>query len=106
MAIKKYSDQLDDILDVNQEVEWVTEGYGGDQGPTEVAEEILKILNLTDEIKVNKVKSDYFKKTFFAERPDSENLINKKLNQKGLNLMRPWQETLREYINTSYIKYL
>ena len=67
---------------------------------------ILKILNLTDEIKVNKVKSDYFKKTFFAERPDSENLINKKLNQKGLNLMRPWQETLREYINTSYIKYL
>ena len=71
-----------------------------------VAEEILKILNLTDEIKVNKVKSDYFKKTFFAERPNSENLINKKLNQKGLNLMRPWQETLREYINTSYIKYL
>ena len=35
MGIKKYSDRLDDILDVNQEVEWVTEGYGGDQGPTE-----------------------------------------------------------------------
>ena len=78
----------------------------GNTSRLEVAEEILKILNLTDEIKVNKVKSDYFKKTFFAERPNSENLINKKLNQKGLNLMRPWQETLREYINTSYIKYL
>ena len=35
MGIKKYSDRLDDILDVNQEVEWVTEGSGGDQGPTE-----------------------------------------------------------------------
>ena len=78
----------------------------GNTSRLEVAEEILKILNLSDKIKVNKVKSDYFNKTFFAERPNSENLINKKLNQKGLNLMRPWKETLREYINTSYVNYL
>ena len=78
----------------------------GNTSRLEVAEEILKILNLSDKIKVNRVKSDYFNKTFFAERPNSENLINKKLNQKGLNLMRPWKETLREYINTSYVNYL
>jgi len=78
----------------------------GNTSRLEVAEEILKILNLSDKIKVNRVKSRYFNKTFFAERPNSENLINKKLNQKGLNLMRPWKETLREYINTSYVNYL
>ena len=78
----------------------------GNTSRLEVAEEILKILNLSDKIKVNRVKSGYFNKTFFAERPNSENLINKKLNQKGLNLMRPWKETLREYINTSYVNYL
>ena len=78
----------------------------GNTSRLEVAEEILKILNLSDKIKVNRVKSSYFNKTFFAERPSSENLINKKLNQKGLNLMRPWKETLREYINTSYVNYL
>ncbi len=78
----------------------------GNTSRLEVAEEILKILNLSDKIKVNRVKSRYFNKTFFAERPNSENLINKKLNQKGLNLMRPWKETLREYINTSYVSYL
>ena len=78
----------------------------GNTSRLEVAEEILKILNLSEKIKVNRVKSGYFNKTFFAERPSSENLINKKLNQKGLNLMRPWKETLREYINTSYVNYL
>ncbi|HCG91235.1 MAG TPA: gluconolactonase [Dehalococcoidia bacterium] len=35
MAIKQISDRLVDILDVSQEVEFVADGFGGDQGPTE-----------------------------------------------------------------------
>ena len=56
-------------------------------------------------IKITKVDSSYFAKTFFAERPNSENLVNRKLNEKNLNLMRPWRVTLGEYLNNSYKDY-
>ncbi len=79
---------------------------GGQTSRLEVAKELIQILNLNDQIKVMPVNSDYFKKIYFAERPDSERLINKKLSQKGLNLMRDWHITLREYINIYYSDYL
>ena len=47
-----------------------------------------------------------YSKVFFAKRPNCENLINKELNKKGLNLMRPWRVTLKEYIENSYSTYL
>ena len=72
----------------------------------EVSKEIIKILKLEEKIKINEVKSSHFSNVFFAERPKSENLINGELNKKGLNIMRPWKETLKEYINTSYKSYL
>ncbi len=78
----------------------------GNTSRYEVAEEIIKILKLKGKIKLTKVNSDYFSKTFFAQRPNSENLLNKKLNKKGLNLMRPWRETLKEYLTKSYSTYL
>jgi dTDP-4-dehydrorhamnose reductase len=78
----------------------------GNTSRYEVAEEILDILNLNNSIKLTKVKSDYFSKIFFAKRPNFENLLNKKLNEKGLNIMRPWRETLKEYIKNSYSNYL
>ena len=90
-----------------------TKNYGlynmacqGNTSRYEVTEEILKILNLNNSIKLTKVNSDYFSTTFFAKRPNSENLLNKKLNDKGLNLMRPWRETLKEYLDNSYSSYL
>ena len=78
----------------------------GNTSRYEVTEEILKILNLENSIRLTKVNSDYFSKTFFAKRPNSENLLNKKLNTIGLNLMRPWQVTLKEYLENSYSNYL
>ena len=72
----------------------------------EVSKEVIKILKLEEKIKINEVKSSHFSKVFFAERPKSENLINGELNKKGLNIMRPWKETLKEYIDTSYKNYL
>tara|TARA_B100000686_G_scaffold187890_1_gene194587 strand:+ start:2211 stop:3110 length:900 start_codon:yes stop_codon:yes gene_type:complete len=78
----------------------------GNTSRYEVTEEILKILNLENSIRLTKVNSDYFSKTFFAKRPNSENLLNKKLNTIGLNLMRPWQVTLKEYLENSYSTYL
>ena len=90
-----------------------TENFGlynmaceGNSSRYEVAEEILKILNLKNSIKLTNVNSDYFSKVFFAKRPNSENLLNKELNKKGLNLMRPWRDTLKEYLEKSYSSYL
>ena len=78
----------------------------GNTSRYEVASEILNILNLNKSVKLIKVSSEYFSKIFFAKRPNSENLMNKKLNKQGLNLMRPWKQTLREYLKNCYSKYL
>ena len=77
----------------------------GNTSRLEVAEEILNILNLKNSVKLIKVDSSYFKEIYFAKRPNSENLINKKLNDIGLNLMRPWRETLKEYLEEFYCNY-
>lgn len=44
------------------------------------------------------VPSDYFEARFWARRPRNEAMSNSKLRTAGLNLMRPWQEALREYV--------
>ena len=68
----------------------------------DVTRQILKILNLNDIISINLVDSDYFKKEYFAPRPYSERLINKKLNLRNLNIMRDWKICLSEYLLSNY----
>lgn len=70
----------------------------------EVAKEIINILDLQNSIKITKVKSDFFNKKYFAPRPNSENLMNYKLNLRNLNFMRDWKICLREYIINEYKK--
>jgi dTDP-4-dehydrorhamnose reductase len=79
---------------------------GGQTSRLEVAEELLKILNLNDTINIHPVKSDYFKDVYFADRPASERLINRKLSIRNLNLMQDWKIALQEYINMYYAGYL
>jgi len=79
---------------------------GGTTGRLEVANELVRILGLSDTIKVNEVSSDFFKEIYFAQRPASERLINKKLNLRGLNQMRDWKICLEEYIRDYYKGYL
>lgn len=71
----------------------------GDGSRYDVAEEILKVLNLENRIKLINVSSDYFKKEYFVPRPPSEKLINLKLTLKGLNEMREWRICLQEYLS-------
>jgi dTDP-4-dehydrorhamnose reductase len=75
---------------------------GGQTNRVEVAQEVLKILGLENSIEVVEVTSEYFKKTYFAARPDCERLINRKLDILKLNLMRHWKVTLREYLENYY----
>ena len=79
---------------------------GGQTSRFEVAQELLKILRLTDTVKLNSVGSDYFSKIYFAERPPCERLLNRKLNIRNINLMRDWKVALEEYITNYYKGYL
>lgn len=79
------------------------------QGATsrlEVAHELLGILGLNGSIKITAVNSDYFKSLYHAPRPYSERLLNKKLDMRGLNMMRDWRIALKEYISVYYNNYL
>ena len=79
---------------------------GGVTGRLEVAKELIAILGLSEKVKINSVDSGYWKKEYFADRPASERLINKKLNIRNLNIMRDWKVCLDEYINNYYQGYL
>ncbi len=79
---------------------------GGLTGRFEVANELVQLLGLEDEIKVTEVDSDYFSKEYFADRPKCERLVNKKLDDLGLNIMRDWKFALKEYLEDYYCNYL
>ena len=68
----------------------------------EVACELINLLRLNGTVKINEVSSDYFQKEYFVPRPASERLINAKLGEEGLDVMRDWKTSLSEYLNNTY----
>ena len=68
----------------------------GDCTRYDVAKEIVRLLG--SDVKVESVDSSYFEQEYFAPRPRSEKLIPRKLKESGLYVMRPWQESLAEYL--------
>lgn len=72
----------------------------------EVAQAIVEEVGLSDKVAVRPVSSDFFADTYFAPRPASERLRNRRLELRGLDNMRPWREALAEYIHTDYADYL
>ena len=79
---------------------------GGQTSRFEVAKELLSILGLTDTVRLEAVESSYFSKEYFAPRPDCERLVNRKLDLRGLNIMRDWRVALKEYLSSYYEDYL
>jgi dTDP-4-dehydrorhamnose reductase len=63
----------------------------------EVAGAFVEALGLDDLVKVTPVGSEYFMDEYFTLRPDSESLLNYRLDLAGFNKMRPWKECLQEY---------
>jgi dTDP-4-dehydrorhamnose reductase len=78
----------------------------GETSRLEVTKEIITLLGLQNKVSINEVSSEYFIKDYFAARPPCERLINKKLNLRGLNLMRDWRIALKEYLADYYKDYL
>jgi len=75
---------------------------GGRVSRYDVALELIRLLGLEGKVKVNKVYSDFFASDFFAPRPRSEALVNKKLEMRGLNKMRDWKTCLAEYVERDF----
>lgn len=71
----------------------------------DVTKEILRLLGLENSIKITEVGSEHFQSEYFAQRPLSERLINKKLDLRGLNKMRDWKVCLKDYLETYYSDY-
>lgn len=53
-------------------------------------------------ISLTEVDSTYFKDEYFATRPQSEILLNKKLDTLNKNYMRDWKTCLKEYLDEHY----
>ena len=78
----------------------------GQTSRMDVAVELISQLGLTDQVKINAVESDYFMAEYYADRPPSERLINKKLKLRKLDMMQDWKDALREYLDQYYQGYL
>jgi len=65
----------------------------------DVAVELVKLLGLEKKVTVTRVASSHWQKEYFTARPASEQLQNLKLTLKGLNNMRDWHESLRDYLS-------
>ena len=72
----------------------------------EVACELINLLRLNGSVKISEVSSDYFQKEYFVPRPASERLINARLNEDGLDVMRDWKTSLSEYLSEDYPNYI
>jgi dTDP-4-dehydrorhamnose reductase len=67
----------------------------------DVARKILEVLGRTD-VQLVKVGSDFFRDDYPVRRPASEIMRNLMLEVHGMNTMRPWEESLEEYLQTAF----
>jgi dTDP-4-dehydrorhamnose reductase len=71
-------------------------------GRYEVCRELVRLLGLENTVELKEVSSEHFSKEYFAERPPCERLVNKRLDDLGLNIMRDWRVALKEYLDDYY----
>ncbi len=79
---------------------------GGVTDRLEVVKELISLLGMSEDITITEVPSEYFKREYFALRPPSERLLNQKLSIRGLDVMRHWKISLKEYLQNDYQGYL
>jgi dTDP-4-dehydrorhamnose reductase len=68
----------------------------------DVAREIVRHSCPANSVEVKAVDSNFFRKRYFAPRPRSEMLINKRLDELKINKMRRWDVALGEYLLKEY----
>ena len=78
----------------------------GQASRLEVATEIVRLTGKYRDLEILPVDSSHFQNEYFSMRPASERLLTKKLDLRGLNIMRDWKTCLKEYISEYYCDYL
>ena len=78
----------------------------GETNRLEVAYELVNRLGLNGSVKINEVGSGYFQKEYFVPRPASEILINARLSEEGLDIMKDWKTALSAYLNEAYTEFI
>jgi dTDP-4-dehydrorhamnose reductase len=76
----------------------------GDCSRYDVAKYLCSLIDST--IEVVPVTSEYFAKTYFANRPPDESLITFKLDALKLNYMGDWKTALTDYVNKTIKQYI
>ena len=80
---------------VDQEVQYSDFQFSFGQVEQIQTRDLIKLIK--SNVKLKKVSSDFFSDQYFAPRPKSEKLINKRLNDLRINYMRDWKVCLEEY---------
>ena len=70
----------------------------------QLAVKITEYLGIDSLISVKEVSSQQFDKAEAAKRPHDAILSNEKLDRKGMNSQRNWEESLLEYLDDDYYK--
>jgi dTDP-4-dehydrorhamnose reductase len=78
---------------------------GGQGNRFDIAAKILQILGRED-VALVEVDSAFFEEEFPSNRPRSEIMRNMALDLQGMNLMRPWEVALEEYITNHFAQLL
>ena len=68
----------------------------------DVAVKIKDILQL-NHVWVKEVSGDFFNESFYAPRPTCEVMENKKFHEKGIEVMRNWQEAITDYLSEYFL---
>ncbi len=70
----------------------------------ELTQEIVKIMSINDCMDVQPIDASVLASRESARRPLRAAMDNRRLRDEGLDLQRPWQVALSEYLNQPYFK--
>lgn len=68
----------------------------------DVARKILQVLGRDCDVELVEVDSEFFRESYPAPRPRSEMMQNLRLELRGLNSMRLWDDSIEEYLQTAF----
>ena len=52
-----------------------------------------------DKVTLTKVTGDFFEKDYYAPRPPFEVIVNEKIHNMGIKVMRNWEDALKSYLS-------
>ncbi|PIS23251.1 dTDP-4-dehydrorhamnose reductase [candidate division WWE3 bacterium CG08_land_8_20_14_0_20_40_13] len=64
----------------------------------DVAKKIIDFFDF-DKVTLTKVTGDFFEKDYYAPRPPFEVIVNEKIHNMGIKVMRNWEDALKSYLS-------